>query len=251
MSASAATYKVTLGYRGTHFFGVSPQPDGRTVCSELTTALTRCFSQPPVALAWAARTDRGVHAVANVFSFRLREPVPASTVLTRLRSDLPADVTLHAVSEMPRSFHARASAKAKHYRYRVWVGNAVPSTERVWQAEVPLDLARMQALAQWLTGTRDWSALRHPRCSARTPVKTMERVSVRARSGKRGTLYVLDVVGVAFLRQMVRRLAGTLCSVGAGWLTLEAAQRAIVDGKREDAGPAAPAHGLTLMRVEY
>jgi tRNA pseudouridine38-40 synthase len=109
----------------------------------------------------------------------------------------------------------------------------------------------MCALAAWLPGTRDWSALRHPRCNANNPVKTVDSVVVRARQWGDTRLVQVDVRGDGFLRQMVRRLAGTLASVGSGWLSVEDAREAILAGRREDAGPCAPAHGLTLMRVEY
>jgi len=231
---------------------VGPQPGQPTVAQELTTVVTAAFSQPLVALAWAARTDAGVHARANVFSFRLRDPVDPEALRVALEQRLPPDVTVCALSVVPRSFHARASALGKHYRYRMVVGLPLAGLEhRAWHVAVPLDVRAMQELASWLPGTRDWSALRHPRCSANSRIKTVGAVSVRARSSGASRLILVDVTGDGFLRQMVRIMVGTLALVGTGWLSVEDAREAIRAGHRDGAGPSAPAHGLTLMRVEY
>jgi tRNA pseudouridine38-40 synthase len=248
------TYRLVVAYDGRGFHGAAVQPGLRTVCGELATAVERALGASPVALALAGRTDAGVHARGQVVSFRLRDPVDADALAARLRPHLPADVRLCRVEEVPRSFHARNSAKLKLYRYRLveTPGEVPPGLQgRAWAVPGPVDVAVMAALARALEGTRDFTALRHPRCQASSPVREVRRVRVKARSlGAGRRLVVVDVVGVSFLRGMVRNLVGALVEVGTGRMGLEEVVDAVA---RADPGAIrrpAPAHGLTLWRVE-
>jgi len=243
VSASATTYRITLAYRGGALHGVAPQPGLRTVSSVLTDALMAATQERPVALVFAARTDAGVDATMNLCSFRLERAWLAPHLHTCLRQVLPADVHVRAVQVVPRSYHARNSALSKHYRYRLLLGS--PPSPRAWSIRVPLDPGAMRALAAGLMGTHDFTALRHPRCSAPNPVRTLEAITLR----QRGNLMVMDVQGDGFLRQQVRILAGTLASTGAGWLHPDTVLEAVSRRDRNGTGPTAPAHGLVLRYV--
>lgn len=233
MSASAITYRLVVSYRGEHFHGVAPQPGFRTVAGVLTDALEAAASEKPAAMAYAARTDKGVDARMNIFSFRLRNPLGPL--------HLPPDLRVVDVKEVPRSYHARNSSTSKRYRYRLLYG----SHPRAWTIGVPLDLDVMRTLAEKLTGTHDFTALRHPRCEIRSTVRTIHAITIRSR----GPLVVIDVEGDGFLRQQVRILVGTLASTAAGWLTIDGVMDAMARRDRKGTGLTAPAHGLTLMRV--
>lgn len=235
VTASAITFRLVVSYRGEHFHGVPTQPGVRTVASALTEALSTVTTEKPVALAFAARTDAGVGARMNLCSFRLEQAPDFS----RIR--LPPDLRILDVTQVPRSYHARNSSLGKHYRYRI---TREPS-DHAWPIAVPLDLDVMRTLAAHFMGTHDFTALRHPRCSANNPVKTIESIRIR----ERGPLVVIDVLGDGFLRQQVRILVGTLASTGAGWLTIDHVRDAFSRRDRSSLGPSAPARGLVLMRV--
>lgn len=237
-----------MSYTGTTMHGVAPQPGLRTLASELTHAIFEASSSAPVALNFSSRTDAGVHARHQVVSFRLPGP-PNQDLAHALQLGLPPDVELLELDAVPRSFNARQSSLWKHYRYRILQG-ALTSHPQAWCVAPPLSLERMQDLASALVGTHNFHALRSPRCAAPNPVKTLHVVQVRQRPVRDGVLTVVDVVGDGFLRQMVRILAGTLASCGAGWLGKDGVMDALARKDRSGTGPVAPACGLTLWHVE-
>ncbi len=246
------TYKVTLAYDGAAFHGVSPSVGVRTVGGELHHVLAAALGEAPRAMAWAARTDAGVHARSNVFSFKLTSKPTAVTVAQALLAGLGPGLHLRGVWVVPQSFHARSSARGKLYRYRIVEGAPPAGWEPfVWAVGASLDLARMRSLAQALPGTRDWSAMRHARCEA-NPVKHLNAVTVRQRVLRGGArLTLVDVVGEGFVRQHIRRLVSTLALCGAGWFTVDGVMDALQRKDRLGTGLPAPARGLTLWRVDY
>ncbi|MEW5855094.1 MAG: tRNA pseudouridine(38-40) synthase TruA [Myxococcota bacterium] len=251
MSAPTATYSVLIRYQGDGFHGVALQPGLRTVGQVLKDAVVAATGLEPVAMAFAARTDARVHARAQVASFRLTPAPSPESLRDALARTLPADLRVLAVEQRSRSFHARASASGKHYRYRILAGVDGEATPHAWCVKPHLDVARMREAAQEMEGTHDFTALRHPRCSARNPVRTVTAVRVRERRLRSGAQYfVVDVRGEGFLRQMVRIMAGTMGMVGAGWLSPQDVAEALSRRDRGATGPAAPAHGLTLWKVE-
>ncbi|MBI5496902.1 MAG: tRNA pseudouridine(38-40) synthase TruA [Deltaproteobacteria bacterium] len=251
LSRTPCTYKVVLAYDGAAFHGVIRQPGLRTVGEEFQRALEDAAGQRAVALCYAARTDTGVHALGQVASFRLGEPVPVHDLLPRVRARLPPDIRLRGAEEVPRSFHARASAVEKLYRYRFARGAVPPGVaRRAWVVAPALDLGVMAQLARGLTGTHDFTALSHPRSSGGT-VKTVRCIRLRRRATAWGEVILVDVVGDGFLRQMVRRMAATLALCGSGWFPVEHVLSTLAGAQRRGLGPAAPPQGLTLVRVTY
>lgn len=248
------TYKAVLAYNGSGFHGVALQPGLRTVGAVLEQAVREAAGQDPVSLAFAGRTDAGVHARGQVASFRLTNTIGMDVIslAAALRAALPGDLRLKSLETVPRSFHARSCARTKVYRYRVVVGDEPALQRRAWCVVPQLDVQRMRSLATRLVGTRDFSALRNPRCHANNTVKTLVRIRVGARTLRSGVLYVVvDVEGTGFLRRMVRILVGTLAAHGAGWLLEQDVVEAVARGNRDGVGPEAPAHALTLWRVVY
>lgn len=245
------TYKVTLAYDGAAFHGVSPSVGVRTVGGALAAAIAAGVGEPPRAMAWAARTDSGVHARANVFSFKLDTRPEPGFLWEALLPHLGPGVHVRDVAVVPQSFHARASARSKVYRYRMVEGTPpLGWAPFVWTVGAALDVTRMRALAQALPGTRDWSAMRHARCEA-NPVKALGRITIRSRPLATGRLWILDVEGTGFVRQQVRRLVSTLALTGAGWFTVDGVMDALERRDRTGTGLPAPARGLTLWRVDY
>jgi len=247
--------KITLAYDGTDFFGWQVQPDKPTVQGALSEAIAR-VTGTKVLPQGSGRTDAGVHALAQVASCAIDSPIPAANLVGALNDILPPGIRVRAVEEVPEDFHARKSAKAKTYRYRIYRGDICPPflARYVHHHPYPLDEPAMMAAANLVTGEHDFTSF-----AAADPEKGVEeeeKSKVRTISFSRwerrhGDELVYLVRGNGFLHHMVRNLVGTFLLVGKNSLDT-AAFRGILEAKdRSAAGPTAPANGLYLVSVEY
>ena len=260
------TWKVTLSYDGTDFHGWQVQPDKRTVQGELQAALGRVTGESPLPQG-SGRTDAGVHALAQVASFALRAPIPAENLRRALNRTLPTAVRVEETKPVRSTFHARHSARAKTYEYRVYRGAECPPflARYVHACPWPLDFAAMQQAAGIFAGEHDFKsfAARDPdACSreaeaegnaagAASAVRTIFSSAWELRLSEAGKLWVYRVRGNGFLHHMVRNLVGTMLDVGRGALHAEAIPYILAAQSRAEAGPTAPARGLFLHSVEY
>ena len=239
-----------VAYDGTGFRGWAAQrdPSIRTVEGVLTDLL-RAVTGEPVRLAVAGRTDAGVHARGQVASFVTASERSADEILDAINGRLGPEIVARDVRMAGEAFHARFSASAREYRYRIDVGRvADPFTARfVWHHPSEPDLRAMRAAARHLIGEHDFTSFcRHPGAGKPT-VRDLQRVSV----GRRGDRLELGFRANAFLHQMVRALTGTLVAVGDGSVPPEAIPGILGAKDRARARRMAPAHGLTLERVVY
>ncbi len=247
---------VSFGYDGEPFFGLQPQPDRPTAGGALQARLAAAAGQGPRGLAFAARTDRGVHALHNIATcwFPVSEVDPALLAASLTASNDEA-LWVRGVWRVDASVHARNVALAKQYRYVVddqaHPSEAQGSHRRAWSVVPHLDVDAMQRAATQLVGTFDFTSLRGGGCSAGSPIKTIARLDVsRAPRGPAGrSQVVIDVEGDAFLRHMVRNLAGLLVEVGGGCRDPASMTEVIAARERQAAGLQAPAGGLTLMAL--
>ncbi|MBM9467558.1 tRNA pseudouridine(38-40) synthase TruA [Nakamurella leprariae] len=267
--------RLDLSYDGTDFAGWAVQPGRRTVAGVLTDALTTLV-RAPVRLVVAGRTDAGVHATGQVahvdlapealagLAPRIRPgsrlaagapPEPRDAGLTGLRRRLagllPADVRVRAVTVAPAGFDARFAAVRRHYEYRVATADwGVEPAERfrTLTHRRPLDVVAMDAAAQALIGLHDFAAYCRPRPGA-TTVRELQRLAVTG-DGAAG-MVLLQVSADAFCHSMVRALVGALLAVGDGRTAPEAPALLLADRRRTAAIHVAPAHGLTLVGVDY
>ncbi len=240
--------RLLLAYDGTEFHGWARQPRLRTVQGVLEEALARMFGEPP-RLSVAGRTDAGVHAFGQVASFVAPAAVDPLRVQRMLNGVLAPEVVVRDARVAPGSFDARHSATGREYLYRI--DTAVvpnPFTARyVWHRPGRLRLAPMRAAAGLLIGQRDFGSFcRAPNLPAST-VRNLRRLSVSAR----GETLEIRAEANAFLQQMVRSLVGTLVAVGEGKIEPASIPGILSARSRPAAGPVAPPHGLTLMRVAY
>jgi tRNA pseudouridine38-40 synthase len=244
--------KLVLAYDGTGFRGWARQRSGvRTVQATVEESL-EAVVRFPVRLAVAGRTDAGVHAAGQVASFempaRAQEPEldRARRAVTRM---LGPEVVIREASWAPEGFHARFSATAREYRYRIDTGDAPdPFTARfVWHRGGELQLPRMRAAARSLVGEHDYASFCRARGDTASTVRRLEKLAV----SRRGDRVEVLARANAFCHQMVRALVGTLVSAGAGRID-PADKGAILRSRdRSAAGSMAPPHGLTLERVVY
>ena len=248
-SGDARVLRLLVAYDGTGFRGWARQRgDGvRTVEGVLGQALGRVLGEEP-RLAVAGRTDAGVHARGQVASFEAPAVEP-ERVRRAVNSILGPEVVVREASVARRGFHARHSATARVYTYRIDTG-AVPDpfTARfVWHREGALSVTRMRAAAVPLVGERDFSSFCRSPGPGKPTVRRLETVSIR----RAGQALELTFRANAFLHQMVRSLVGTLVEVGAGRMDPGDLGEVLRARDRSRAGRLAPPHGLTLERVIY
>jgi tRNA pseudouridine38-40 synthase len=242
-------YRITVEYDGAPFVGWQVQANGLSVAGVLAAAIVQITGRE-TAVHGAGRTDAGVHALAQVAHFDLVEPWDA----LRLREALNACVRPHPVAvleaeEVSGDFHARHSASARHYLYRIVNRRAALALEqgRAWHVNVPLDAEAMAAAACHLEGRHDFTTFRSAECQAASPVKTLDRLTV----ARRGETIEVSASARSFLHNQVRSMVGSLKLVGEGkWQPLDV-KRALDAADRAACGPVAPAHGLYLVRVDY
>jgi len=242
------TLKLTLAYDGSRFVGWQRQADGESVQAFVEEALSR-LEGGPVAVHAAGRTDAGVHAEGQVASARVTFTHDAATVVRAANAILPAEIRVLAVEDAPPGFHARFSARGKSYRYQIANTPVASPFLRgyAWHVPEPLDLDAMRAAAAALVGTHDFAAFQSTGSDVSATIRTVTRSDVLARGG----LVVYEVEGDGFLRHMVRAIVGTLVDVGRGWRPPGDVRGLLEGGTRAQAGATAPAHGLTLVKVEY
>lgn len=242
-------YKLTIEYHGGPFAGWQRQADQPSVQERLERAV-EALTGAATSVQGAGRTDAGVHAAGQVAHLDLaREWDPfrlAEALNHHLRPDPVAILTVEAVSD---DFHARFSATERLYAYRI-VNRRAPLTfdkGTAWRVRRALDADAMRAGARHLIGHHDFTTFRSALCQAKSPVKTVDEISV----DQAGEEITIHVRARSFLHNQVRSFVGTLERVGAGaWAPGEVA-RALAARDRAACGPVAPADGLYLMRVSY
>jgi tRNA pseudouridine38-40 synthase len=245
------TIKLTIQYDGTNYVGWQRQPNGASIQGVLEGALAP-IEGAPVSVHGAGRTDAGVHALGQVASVELTAGHDTSTLFRALNAVLPEDIRVVALEEAPRGFHARFSAVAKTYEYRVVNAPIVSAFVHryVWHITQPLDLDAMRAAAEPLVGRHDFAVFQAAGSTVASTERTIARLDWEDGGGFDLPI-VMRVTGDGFLRHMVRNIVGTLVEIGAGrwdpWRVLELLE----GGDRTQAGPTAPARGLFLTRVDY
>jgi tRNA pseudouridine38-40 synthase len=246
-------YRLTLSFRGTRYAGWQRQDNALAVQQVVEEALEELLRRP-VRIAGASRTDAGVHARGQVAHLELDEPFAPRGLIHGTNHALPPDIRVVAAERMCDGFHARKSARAKCYSYRLRETSVLHPLDTVDSVAVPpgregsgLDLTAMRRASAALVGRHDFTSFALAGGSHRDPRRRILAATWR----RRGDLLLFRVLGDGFLRGMVRSLVGTLIEVGQG--RRNAAEMAgLLRGRpRGAAGATAPARGLTLERVHY
>jgi tRNA pseudouridine38-40 synthase len=250
--------KVILSYDGSDFAGWQVQPGRSTVQGALATAIGRLTGEK-VLPQGSGRTDAGVHALAQVATFSTAAAIPVENWVGALNDLLPASIRVLEVSVAAPEFHARKSARAKTYRYRILRSAICPPflSRYVWHYPYPLEEAAMVAAAGVVLGEHDFTSFaavdpeRAERLAASDQGTTNIRTIFASAWTRDGDELNYTVRGGGFLHHMVRNLVGTFLLVGKGSVNLADLRRILEARERSAAGPTAPASGLYLVGVEY
>jgi tRNA pseudouridine38-40 synthase len=242
-------YRLLVEYDGTPYCGFQVQGETPSVQASLERAIL-AFSGETLRITAAGRTDTGVHATGQVISFDLTKDFPAQTVANAINAYLAREpISILAALAVGDEFSARFSAIGRKYRYRIvnrWAPSALEHM-RVWHVKKPLNMEAMQEAADIFIGTHDFTTFRHIACQAKSPVKSLDTVTVEAV----GEEIHLRFAARSFLHRQVRSLTGTLVEVGLGRWTVDDVRAALLAKDRRRCGQVAPAHGLYLTEVVY
>ncbi|MDD2553776.1 MAG: tRNA pseudouridine(38-40) synthase TruA [Desulfotomaculaceae bacterium] len=246
-----ANIKVTIAYDGTNYHGFQEQrgTSFMTIQGVFEESLSR-LAKKEIRVVGAGRTDAGVHACGQVVNFESEDlRIPPERLTYALNSVLPADIIALEAAVAPASFHSRFSAAAKTYRYVIYNGKMPSPFLRFYSYHLPcaLDLEAMRDGARSLVGKQDFSAFR----ALGTPVKTTVRSLFGIEVSKEDELVYIEMRADGFLYHMARMITGTLIRVGLGKLNPREVADILANRDSMKGGPAAPARGLFLDRIEY
>lgn len=240
--------KLIIEYDGSSYNGWQFQKNAPSVQEALSRAIKKLTGED-ILPDGAGRTDGGVHAYGQVASFYTASRIPAEKFTPALNTYLPEDISIVSSEEADDKFHARFSAKGKHYRYII-INRPQRSAiwaKRAWHIREKLDFDAMREAACLILGHHNFRAF----CASGHNVKTFDRTVFHSEWRKDGDLYIYDIKGDGFLYNMVRIMVGTMADIGKGRLTPDIITEAIRSGDRNLLGVTAPPYGLYLMEVYY
>ncbi len=245
---------LVVAYDGSDFAGYQVQPEKRTVQGVLERA-AEVMTGHPVRVRAAGRTDAGVHALGQVVAFDSARNIAPRGFLLGLNTNLPPDVRVQDATRCAAGYDPRHDSLAKTYRYLTQLGERQNPLlrQRAWQLgkQATLDFVAMRAAAAQLIGTHDFRAFRSADDPRENNVRTMYSIELLEQFTGDPTLFAIEVRGTAFMKNMVRIMAGTLIDIGRGRRRLEDVPRMLGEqAERDLTGYTAPAHGLTLVNVE-
>jgi len=246
-------YALKIEYDGAPFHGWQRQVSLPSVQGAIEAAV-RKLEPESEGVTGAGRTDTGVHAAGQVAHVDMQREWEPARLCAALNAHLrPKPVAILDAALVDDDFHARFSAIARHYRFRLFSRRAPLTYEAgcMWQVRGPLDLAAMQAGAAHMLGTHDFTTFRSSTCQAASAVKTLDRVDIAAIEHSGGVEFRFELSARSFLHNQVRSIVGTLERVGHGAWAPDDVRKALAARDRAACGPVCPPHGLYLMAVDY
>ena len=238
-----------VAYDGTDYCGWQFQPNGVTIEEVLNRELSALFKEE-IQVIGASRTDSGVHAMGNVAVFDTASRIPADKVVYAINQRLPEGIRVQESMEVPLTFHPRKVNGVKTYEYRIYnrkVENPILGRYSYF-CYYDLDVEKMREAAAYLVGEHDFRSFCTPNTQAATTVRTLYSLDI---TKEENGLIILRLSGSGFLYNMVRIIAGTLMRVGTGLYPPAHVKEILEARDRQQAGPTAPAKGLTLISLEY
>ena len=242
-------YKIKIEYDGTPFVGWQFQKNGLSIQEVIQKALFN-FSKEKIVLTGAGRTDSGVHALAQVAHFDLKKKIKKKKILTGINHNIGnKPITILKVNKTNKNFHARFDAKKRTYQYLI-INRQSPlalQKNKAWHVRKKLNVKAMKKGAKILLGTHDFSTFRASSCQAKSPIKTLEKASVK----KDGDKIILKFTSKSFLQQQVRSMTGCIKYLGDGTWSMENFKKAFKSKNRVKCAPPAPPYGLYLSKIYY
>ena len=242
-------YKLKIEYDGTPFVGWQFQKNGLSIQEVLQKAIFN-LSKEKVIVTRAGRTDSGVHALAQVAHFDLKKKIKEKFFLPALNQHIGNEpITILKIDKVSKKFHSRFSAKKRTYKY-VIINRQSPLTlqkNKAWHVRKKLDVQAMKRGAKLLLGTHNFSTYRSSSCGAKSPIKTIENVSVK----KSKETVILKFVSKSFLQQQVRSMVGCIKYLGDAKWSVDDFEKSFKSEKRINCAPPAPPYGLYLLHVKY
>ena len=242
-------YKVKIEYDGTSFVGWQFQKNGLSIQEVLQKAIFN-FSKEKVVVTGSGRTDSGVHALAQVAHFDLKKKIEKNKFLPALNQHIgDKPVTVLKISKINNKFHARFDAKRRTYQY-VIINRQSPlalQKNKAWHIRKKLDVKAMKKGGKLLLGTHDFSTFRSSSCGAKSPIKTMEKITIKKNKDK----ITLKFTSRSFLQQQVRSMVGCIKYLGDGKWDLNDFKKSFKSKSRLKCAPPAPACGLYLINIKY
>lgn len=244
--------KLIIAYDGTDFAGWQIQPGAATVQGTLASAIGRLTGEK-VLPQGSGRTDAGVHALAQVATLQTEAAIPAPNFVVALNDILPESIRILAAEEAAPDFHARKSARAKTYRYRIYREAICPPflARYVWHYPYPLDENAMKEAGSLVEGEHDFTSFAAVDQERGKENASNIRRIFSSQWRRESSEFIYEVRGNGFLHHMVRNLVGTFLLVGKGTLKPADITRILSARDRSAAGATAPASGLYLVNVEY
>lgn len=239
---------LTISYTGTNFHGYQVQPGLRTVEGCLQLALDKVIGKE-VKLISAGRTDAGVHALGQVANFKSDTKIDLGNLPRVINYHLPKDVSITQAQEVGEDFHARFSAKRKHYRYYILNTRHRSGVYagRMAHMNYELDVERMKRALMQIKGRHDFSAFIGRDSSPANPIRTIDDIKIV----RQGDIIQTDFYGMSFLKNQIRIIMGSAMEIGRGLKEENTLFKATLSKERKDLGHTADASGLYLMKISY
>jgi len=243
-------YQVIIEYDGTNFVGWQIQKTGKTIQETIQKTLTKILKQK-ITLYGSGRTDSGVHAIAQSAHFTTKKNIDNKFLfLNTLNFFLnKKKISILEINKKKQNFHARYSAKKRSYKY-VIINRLAPLSldiNKAWHIKSFLNIALMKKAAKLLQGTKDFSTYRSSSCSAKSPIRTLEKVLIGIKESK----IIITFKSRSFLQQQVRSMVGCLKFVAEEKWNIKKFKDVMYSKKRINCAPPAPARGLYLFKVNY
>ena len=243
-------YQIKIEYDGTNFVGWQYQKNGKSVQGVLQKILIQ-FLKKKIIVVGSGRTDSGVHAIEQSAHIDLEKKIfEKKKFLQSLNFYLRNyPIAITDIKEKDQNFHARHSAKKRTYKYLIINRMSPPvlKKNRAWHIRKKLDVKVMKKGSKMLLGTHDFSTFRTSSCQAKSPIKTMEKISIKKSKDK----ITLKFVSRSFLQQQVRSMVGCIKYLGEGKWSVDNFKKSFKSKKRSNCAPPAPACGLYLERIKY
>lgn len=239
-------YKITIQYDGTHYFGWQMQSHKRTIQKEIEAALAPLNNNKRVKVTGASRTDTGVHAFGQVAHFDLDTNLRITQLLKALNARLPHDIRIIDVAQTSDEFHARFSAKRRHYRYQCYLGDNLLFKNQSWSIG-EIDKSILDIFAKKIEGTHDFLSF----SKLNKQLENTECSIYESKWFKSENMLIFNVCGNRYLHHMVRYLVGTMVAGAQDKISLDYFENLLINPQKSVKIFKAPPEGLILIGIDY